>query len=404
MKLDDFSLFCKRKFDSHFKEIEVKVKNGEVWCDGCVIKDVYYPTMILCVESEGRVFSVEFLGISRERKPLKVKKRNNISVRELTSLCRSDIEDRSAFIMTGRNTFRNIIFYDHDVYRLRDPIKYSFLNSIGVNFSFTNSMTHLVDFVGEFTSGMLSECVLAYENNGFFRARYIFEIIMTTANINNHELDVEIDYLMGVEKNSVYGVRYLSGGEDESWTKASHLLNLVLNDKIHETTIGDYLNDHPDIICKALGYESIIYEPSLKWVEKTEDNLDQYINPDALLKRSDGSYDICDFKKGLLKRKNITKGERKRRRFVDDVNEGLAQLDNYEEYFSYQENKKHAFFKYGIKTNKPKKILIIGNIENAISIEVEQALRGRENTMVIDYDLLISYYFGTVADGGDKKY
>ncbi|HBQ7350260.1 TPA: hypothetical protein L8Q33_005311, partial [Klebsiella pneumoniae] len=152
-----------------------------------------------------------------------------------------------------------------------------------------------------------------------------------------------------------------------------------------------------EIICRALGYDSIVYEPSLKWVEKTKDNTDVYINPDALLKRPDGNYDICDFKKGLLKRKKITKDERRRRRFIDDVDEGIAQLDNYEEYFTYDGNKKYALDKYNVSISEPRKILIIGNVENTVLIEVEQALRGRKDNLVIDYDSLISYYVGSIG-------
>ncbi|EPU1201600.1 hypothetical protein ACVUNX_005261, partial [Klebsiella pneumoniae] len=89
--------------------------------------------------------------------------------------------------------------------------------------------------------------------------------------------------------------------------------------------------------------------------------------------------------------------ERRRRRFIDDVDEGIAQLDNYEEYFTYDGNKKYALDKYNVSISEPRKILIIGNVENTVLIEVEQALRGRKDNLVIDYDSLISYYVGSIG-------
>ena len=396
MKLDDFSALCKARFDAYFKDIELKVKKGMVLKNGRTVKYVYYPTMILCIESEGRIFSVELLGVSKERKSLKVKKRDGISIRELTSIHRGNIKEQCFFIFSGDNVMGNMIFYDHNVLKLHDSSKHPFLDKFKVKFVPEENVTQLLNFKDDFTTGMIFDCVLAYENNGIFRSRYIFEMMFFTTNTTVPELDAQMNIYMKRIPGSLYGVRCLDNIDEESWVKASYLLNLILNDKIHETTIGDYLNDHPDIICKALGYDSIIYEPNLKWIDKTDDNLDQFINPDALLKRADGNYDICDFKKGLLKRKKVTRGERNRRRFIDDVDEGLAQLDNYEEYFSYQKNKDYAKSKYGVNVDCPKKILIIGNIENTIHIEVEQALRGRSNTFVIDYDLLISYYYNSL--------
>ncbi|EIW9022164.1 TPA: hypothetical protein ACHFOT_003508 [Klebsiella pneumoniae] len=398
MNLNEFSSICKKKLDSHFKSVEMKVKQGGVrFNGGDVVNHVFYPTMILCIESDKRIFSMELIGVSRERKPLRIKKRNNVSVRELTSLSRDDIAEVFAFKMTGRNTFNGLIFYDHNAYQFHDSQNHPLLERYDARIAFSRHTTHLIDFHVDFTTCMLSDCMIAYVNNGFFRSRYIYEMFFSSVRTNEDELRKELDYYMNRDAGIIFGVRCFPSDEDISWVKASHLINLVLNDKIHETTIGDYLNDHPEIICRALGYDSIVYEPSLKWVEKTKDNTDVYINPDALLKRPDGNYDICDFKKGLLKRKKITKDERRRRRFIDDVDEGIAQLDNYEEYFTYDGNKKYALDKYNVSISEPRKILIIGNVENTVLIEVEQALRGRKDNLVIDYDSLISYYVGSIG-------
>lgn len=75
MNLNEFSSICKKKLDSHFKSVEMKVKQGGVrFNGGDVVNHVFYPTMILCIESDKRIFSMELIGVSRERKPLRIKK------------------------------------------------------------------------------------------------------------------------------------------------------------------------------------------------------------------------------------------------------------------------------------------------------------------------------------------
>ena len=52
--------------------------------------------------------------------------------------------------------------------------------------------------------------------------------------------------------------------------------------------------------------------------------------------------------------------------------------------------------RFGVEVDMPRKILIVGNLENSKKEEVEQALRGRSNTLVIDYDSLVSSYIGSI--------
>ena len=256
--------------------------------------------------------------------------------------------------------------------------------------------THVIGFNENSTSCIVSDCMLSYVNNNVYRLRYIHQLMMFNAELSVEKIIDELDSMINRDGDKVFGVHCFSDEKEIPWVKASYLMNLVLNDKIHETTIGDYLNENSDILLNALSYKNIVYEPSMEWLEKTKDNPDSYINPDALLQRMDGYYDICDFKKGLTKRKSLTKGERRRRRFVDEVNEGLAQLDNYEEYFKFTQNAQHALERYNVEVHMPRKILIIGNIENAKQDEVLQALRGRTNTLVVDYDSLVSSYIGAI--------
>ncbi|HBQ4000045.1 TPA: hypothetical protein ACPUI0_000785 [Klebsiella pneumoniae] len=395
MNLKDFTIVCKRNLDEHFKMVEEEIAKGNVYYEGNKIDHVYYPTTMLCVESDGEVFSVELLGLTKVREPLKIKKRDNISIKELTLIDRKSNAKLPAFNVGSRTIFSNVMFCDKESSDLHDSQGNPFSKTFTTGFIIGGQMTHILALDSDSSSCLLSECMLNYVNKNVYRSRYIHLLMAFNAKLNEHDIASDINYFLN-NSGPILGVHHFHSDEYLHWVKASYLMNLVLNDKIHETTIGDYLNDHSDIILNALGYRGIVYEPILEWIEKTQDNPDSCINPDALLQRVDGFYDICDFKKGLTKTKSLTKDDRRRRRFIDHVNEGLAQLDNYEEYFTFELNKKHALERYNVKVSSPSKILIIGNIANARQDEIEQSLRGRNNTLVVDYDSLISSYIGSI--------
>lgn len=397
MNLDEFSILCKRKLDGYYKMVENAVSEGRVVNNEEIVDHLYYPTTMLCVESEGKVFSVELLGLTKERKSLKIKKRRNISIKQLTLIDRKKKTDSAMFTFGGRGGgITGLMLSDAESKRFQNsqgsPLEENFKTRIEIG----GDLTHLIGFNEKSISCIVSECMLSYVNNNVYRLRYIHKLMMFNFELSEEEIINELGSMIDRDYNSVFGVHFFSDEKELSWVKASYLMSLVLNDKIHETMIGDYLNEHSDILLNALGYKNIVYEPSLEWLDKTQDNPDSYINPDALLQRMDDYYDICDFKKGLTKRKSLTKGERRRRRFVDDVNEGLAQLDNYEEYFKFTRNAQHALERFSVEVDMPRKILIIGNIENTKQDEVEQALRGRINTLVVDYDSLVSSYIGAI--------
>lgn len=396
MDLDDFSNLCKRKIDEYYKIVENAVSEGRVEQNGRVVDHVYYPTTILCIESEGKALSVELVGLTKNRKAMKIKKRNNITVQQLTLIDRNKKTNVAFCNIVAGNKFSQLLFSDEESRDFQktqsNPLSEKFQSCLILG----GEIDHLFDFNDESISCLVSECMLSYVSNKVLRRRYIHRLMMFSSKLSEADFLREFDNFVYDRGGEVFGVHFFPEGQELPWVKASYLMNLVLNDKIHETTIGDYLNDHSDILLNALGYENIVYEPTLEWLEKTEDNPDSYINPDALLQRLDGYYDICDFKKGLIKRKSLTKGERRRRRFVDDVNEGLAQLDNYEEYFKFTKNAQNALERFGVEVDMPRKILIVGNLENSKKEEVEQALRGRSNTLVIDYDSLVSSYIGSI--------
>jgi hypothetical protein len=169
----------------------------------------------------------------------------------------------------------------------------------------------------------------------------------------------------------------------------SQFLNIYSFQKLRETTIGEFLNQNKVILEKAFSSNEILYEPSFDWIEGNPEDDEKSINPDFMVKREDGYYDICDLKLPYWENKKLTKGKRKRRSFRQIVDDGISQLANYEDYFNFKKNAAFAEAKYNVKIKDPKLIIVIGNFYNYDEKEIEEASRKLKiNYSIIDYDTL----------------
>ncbi|EKF65042.1 hypothetical protein B194_1995 [Serratia plymuthica A30] len=400
MEIEKFAITCKRALDRHFKKVKYAYDNGYLVSQDGSSADFFYPTTILCAKTE-EVFSVELIGISKKIKPLKIKKYSNLSFDKLISYCDKVENSNAQFVFSGSIISLKHMLLTNDIEYLdekqeRFPIVSKFPTKIVGD----ENAQNLFAFDANLLTASFKDVVVVTCKNNTFRARYIYEMLIFKNKIEEEELQqLLLEHLDFSKKgSSVFGAQKIKTTSDIKEVQVSYLHNMILRNEIHETTIGDYLNENIDIILSTLGYTDAIYEPTLYWIEKTPDNTDISINPDFLLQRKDGFYDICDLKKGLVNRKNLTKGERRRRRFIDAVNEGIAQLDNYAEYFTFEKNAEHASEKYEVKTRNPFKILIVGNLENTVDEEVKQALRGRSDLLVIDYDSIIYMFLARITN------
>jgi hypothetical protein len=115
-----------------------------------------------------------------------------------------------------------------------------------------------------------------------------------------------------------------------------------------------------------------------------------------------GTWSIVDFKLPLLDKPGLTKGPRRRRRFVDAVGEGISQLANYAEYFSTPGNRNAAAEQFGESFENPDLVLVVGNFENYDLAEVEEAKRTYRPVEVIDYDSLVRLFVGAVPNASER--
>jgi hypothetical protein len=242
-----------------------------------------------------------------------------------------------------------------------------------------------------FRDVIFDNCLLVNRYLSSIRVKHILHLTL----INKEMLAADYSKWLNEKlngKNSFPGLHICAPEAGRVLTIAAQFASTYLFYGLRETTIGDFLNQHHEIIQKAVGGKKVIYEPYLKWLEKTPQNTDEAINPDLMIEREDGFYDIYDLKTALLNKTSITKGGRSRRRFIDYVEDGIAQLANYEEYFTFSKNCEYAFSKYGIKVNQPNLILVVGNFDNANKTEIEEASRRLKNITIIDYDSFLQLF------------
>ncbi|HDY8234165.1 TPA: hypothetical protein RQL27_004031 [Vibrio vulnificus] len=388
MKLSEFAEVCHEFWDSYFSwvyslQLQGMVKPAEN-------KVMLYPQIILCTQTKNN-FCFELMGSSKKYNGLIVKERKQNCIYEYLGQFPKGVGGGSMFnLNSGGGGFQHLCL-SHEVNFDAIEKRFPMVSRYKSRLIRSGSNDCLFEFGKDFKDVYFNDCVFISVKGSLCRSKHIIELRVVRKNIPKDDLINSLNsYVKG--SNEVKGVSTVDPIIEKECLIAGQLQSLYLTPSMHETTIGDYLNENKDIICMALGVKSFVYEPYLDWIEKPEDMPDKAINPDAMLERHDGFFDICDFKTGLLSKRKLTKGERRRRRFIDGVNEGLAQLANYEEYFDFDKNKQHALEKYKIVTDDINKLLIVGNFDNSIEQEFYQALRPFKNVMVIDYDSLIQRY------------
>lgn len=237
----------------------------------------------------------------------------------------------------------------------------------------------------------LSNTVLVNQHGSLARCKHILLCIIVNSSTGVPDLKALFDRVLDHG-----GVYVADGRREQALLLAGQFQNLYLSN-LRETTIGEFLQRNPEIVKRAFKTEHFEYEPYLEWKERDGTCEDTAINPDLMVKREDGFFDIYDLKTARHASPSLTKGKRNRRRFIDYVNEGLAQLANYREYFQYQANADWARDRYGIEVHEPKLVLVVGSWENANQDEIRQALRAHSvDVSIIDYDTFCQFFIGGI--------
>lgn len=386
MLFDKFVDETRLWWSAYFREILRAQLEGKLDSNG---GKIFYPNILLATNCSG-YYVAEFIGASEKFDHLSVKIHKEKSIYRYLSQF-DDRKPDAIFNFDGANNGMRFLCLaqdaDFDAIKDRFPqIEFyaSKLNRVGGHGS-------TLDFGDNFVSCMIENCILVNRSENIYRCKSILSACIVKSTVDKTQL---IDlFASTTHTNEAKGI-HTARDADARLVVGEQLQSMFLFPNLRETTVGEFIMRHPDVVKKAFKTNHFEYEPYLEWLEHDGTCEDYAINPDLLVQREDGFYDIYDLKTALLERRSITKASRNRRRFIDYVEEGISQLANYREYFKYPENAALAKRKYGIEVNDPKLVLIVGSWENVDADEVNQACRKYKNVSVVDYDTLCHMFLG----------
>jgi len=350
---------------------------------------VLYPNILLVTKCSGH-YVAELIGATEKFDQLAVKRHEERSIHRYLSQFDDSEPDPLFRLDASGHGFRFLcLAHDADF----DEIKSRFphIELYGSKLNRVGGHGSTIAFGDNFVSCMIENSVLINRKENVFRCKSILSACIVKSGISKPQL---LELLTNtVRDNQVKGVHTV-GEQEHRLVVGGQLQSMFLFPNLRETTIGEFIKLHPEVVKAAFKTDNFEYEPYLEWLEHDGTCTDKAINPDLLVKRGDGYYDIYDLKTAVLDKKSLTKARRSRRRFIDYVEEGISQLANYREYFKYPRNAEQAKKIYGIEVSDPRLVLVVGSWENVDVDEVNQACRKYHNVDVIDYDTVCQMFIG----------
>lgn len=369
MDFEQFQQISLKELNWYFQFIEKYV--GNYWHLQLRPGSVLFPNIALFTETKDH-FILELFGISKNKNALKVKLHRETSTVTYLSQSKLTEGETGRFILQGSiNGGISGCFIrrelDYKILKERFPFCDKLWNHTA-QFILEGGDGFYFDFQDEFQNCYMNNCILGNRFGNIHRLKHIsfisivnqkktlkeyhkwFNEILINALLERAKALIRFNFQESLESvNPLVGTRFCANELEESYILAGQFSNIFLFPGLRETTIGEFIHKNPAIIKQAFSCKSFLYEPELKWIEGNPDPTETSINPDLMVELSDGSFDIYDLKTAAIDKQSITKGGHRRRRFIDYVQEGIAQLVNYKEYFKFEKNQHFAQKKYKIK-------------------------------------------------------
>jgi hypothetical protein len=250
-----------------------------------------------------------------------------------------------------------------------------------------------ITFANDSNFFRVENVLLANALEGMVRVRHIRLSLIITKQTTTQEYSAFLRKLLDIQDGSnLVGMELVPSGEAEVVLGAAQFANIFLMNKLHETSIGAFIDSHREILLSALEAQNLISQPELPWVTVSPDPSEHAIIPDLFVQRADRYWDVYDLKLALLDRREITTGPRRRRRFVYTVEDGMAQLAHYRDFLAIPQHAQWANERYGVTFSDPRFVLVVGNYENIDVEKVAEARRRFPDLELIDYDSLLQLY------------
>jgi hypothetical protein len=396
----DFKEFCrehKRIWSSYLRSVSNDVARGTVTLGS---GRLLFPNIVLYTETEDH-YIAELFGCDLRFNELSDRtNKEDSTVKYFYQF--TDNSENPVFMVDGSMGLINLLLSrDVDIGKVKERFGFDPGEVFPTRLVMQKEGGSLLSFGPNFQYCFLNNCAIVNSFKQFYRMKTILYacIISKTSTLDSFAAKLRDECVWPVENSDkLRGINYVPNELVESYKLSGQFANMYLVPDIREPNIGKFLHRNQRILLKALECTDLKYEHPFKWIEGNKNQSEDCIQPDFMLKSSATNYwDICDIKKPLLGKESLTKGEHRRRRFIDEVGEGIAQLANYEEYFTYPGNSDYARNKYEVEVNSPKLILVVGNYENTDIDEVREASRSiRENYIIVDYDTLNAAYLGAI--------
>ena len=260
---------------------------------------ILFPNILLATNCSG-FYIIELVGATSVFNGLTVKKHKEKSIDRYFNQF-DDSEPDYLFHLNGRDyMFQGMCFaQDADFIALEN--RFPSIELYGAKLNNSGGRGSVFYFGKDFESCSIENCILVNRLDNLFRCKNILAAYVFKSSITKPKL---VEFFKKIlQENEVHGVRSVLGKYEERLIVVGQLQNLYLKPSLHETTIGEFLKLHPDVIKSAFKTEHFEYEPYLEWLEHDGTCEDVAINPDLLIRRNDGYYDIYDLKTAGLAKK-----------------------------------------------------------------------------------------------------
>lgn len=358
-----------------------------------------FPSTLVFTQTDTH-YAFELLGSRRQNGPLLVKDNNKIS--SFNRLVGSfEPDDRTLYIFgpsTAEQTNIHERFveltltsqFDMEELERRFP-GFSALSPKAQIRSLLPSDSFMLIDVSSIRTVAINRCFLTSRLGRVTRPRYINFLFGDSKQVDWQEFTEDLGRYMNIPSNLLMGVSPTVIGHAELLQLSAEFASLYFQN-VEETTLTQFLRCHEEMIKRAFDADKVFFEEDLVWMEGNPDLDEVSIRPDVILRKQDGSWMIMDFKLPLLDKAKITAGKRARRKFIYTVNDGISQLFNYADYFSFSTNRTTAALTLGEEISSPQLMLIVGTTENVNMTEVNEARRSYKAVEIIDYDTLVRLF------------